>query len=445
MNYEQLLSKAKTKCKGADGKEIARDPNRIGLRNCGYIGPDSVYEYIVRGNGYSGLARALGMSQADVIEDIRKSGLRGRGGGGYPAAAKWEICRNTGESEKYILCNAIDADPKSHIARILCEGDPHSVLEGMLIGAYAVGARHGFICVNAGYDTAINRLNKALEQMKENSLLGDNILDSGFCFDIEIRAIEASLVSGEETALIRFLEEKQPMPYRRTVYPAVKGLNDKPTLVNNVDTLSHVSAIFQNGVAWYTAIGTEQSRGTKIITLTGDLVNNKTIEVPFGMTLRKVIEDFGDGSIEFIDIKAIQFGGPTGIFLAPDSLDIPIAFETMHEIGVIIGSGTIEVFDNTHCAVEMARDAIDYIQSQSCGKCTFCREGSFQMADILKDISENKGKPEDIELLLELGEAMATGSICGLGKTASNPVLSSFRLFSQDYETHIKNKTCPKK
>ncbi len=444
MNFEQLLSRAKTECKGADKKNGVRDPNKIALRNCGYIDPESVYEYIVRGNGYSGLARALGMSQADVIGELKASGLRGRGGGGYPAAEKWAICRDTGENEKYILCNAVDADPKSHIARILCEGDPHSVLEGMLIGAYAVVARHGFICVNAGYDAAVNRLNKALDQMKENSLLGDNILDSGFGFDIEIKAIEPSLVSGEETALIRLLENKQPMPYRRTVYPAVRGLNDKPTMVNNLETLSHVSAIFQNGFAWYTAIGTEQSHGTKLLTLTGDLVKNDITEIPFGMTLRKVMEDYGDGSIKIKDIKAVQFGGPTGIILAPDSLDIPIAFETMHEIGGIMGSGTIEVFDNTHCAVAIARDAIDYIQSQSCGKCTFCREGSFQMADILKDISENKGRPEDIELLLELGEAMATGSICGLGKTASNPVLSSIKLFNEDYTTHINNKTCPK-
>jgi NADH:ubiquinone oxidoreductase subunit F (NADH-binding) len=440
MNYEQLLTKASTECRGAEKKKGTGDPQKIALRNRGSIDPDNIYEYISCVQGYSGLSRTLGMSREDVIKELSESGLRGRGGGGYPTAVKWEICRDTGEGEKYILCNAVDADPKSHIARVLLEGDPHYVLEGMLIGAYAVGAGHGFICTNNEYNAAIDRLNKALEQMKGNGLLGDNVLDSDFSFDIEIKGVETSLVSGEETALIRFLEGRQPMPYRRTVYPAVKGINDKPTLVNNVETLSHVSAVFQNGAGWYAAIGTGESPGTKLLTLTGDLVKENTVEVPFGATFRTAIED--SGTVNAGDIKAIQFGGPTGIFLAPESLDTPITFETVSEIGGIMGSGTIEVFDNTHCAVAMARDAIDYIESQSCGKCTFCREGSLQMADILKDISENKGKPADLELLQELGEAMASGSICGLGKTAANPLLSSLRLFLNDYESHINEKKC---
>ena len=444
MNFEQILAKAKRECKHGDRKDVARPHHKIALRNCGHIDAASIYEYISHAQGYRGLAEALNMSREDVIEEVSKAGLRGRGGGGYPAAEKWKTCLDTGENEKYVLCNAVDADPKSHIARLLLEGDPHSVLEGMLIGAYAVGARHGFLCVNDEYETTVSRLEEALKQMQENSLLGENILDSDFSFDIEIKRVPASLVSGEETALIRLLEEMQAMPYRRTVYPAVEGLNKKPTLVNNAETLSHISAIFQNDAAWYAGIGTEKSRGTKILTLTGDLVNNDTIEVPFGTTLRAAIKESGN-DINARDIKAIQFGGPTGTFLGPDSLDTPIAFETISEFGGIMGSGTIEVFDNNHCAVEMARNAIDYIESQSCGKCTFCREGSLQMADFLKDISENKGKPEELELLLELGEAMATGSICGLGKTAPNPVLSSIRLFHGDYDTHLNEKTCPKK
>lgn len=444
MNYEQVLAKAKRECKDGDRKGVAGPQHKIALRNCGYIDAESIYEYISHAQGYRGLAEALNVSRADVIEELRKAGLRGRGGGGYPAADKWKTCLETGEDEKYVLCNAFDSDPKSHIARLLLEGDPHSVLEGMLIGAYAVGAGHGFLCVNAENITVIDRLEKALKQMQKNSLLGEKILDSGFNFDIEIKGVAASLVSGEETALIRLLEDKQAMPYRRTVYPAVAGINEKPTLVNNAETLSHVSAIFQNGAAWYAGIGTEKSRGTKVLTITGDMVNSDTIEDPFGTTIRATIQHSGN-DINITDIKAIQFGGPTGTFLGPDSLDTPIAFETISEIGGIMASGTIEVFDNSHCAVAMARNAIDYIESQSCGKCTFCREGSLQMADILKDISENKGKPEDLELLLELGEAMATGSICGLGKTAPNPVLSSIRLFRGDYDTHINEKTCLKK
>lgn len=444
MNYEQALAKAKRECKDRDRKDVARPQQKIALRNCGCIDAASVYEYISHAQGYRGLAEALNMSREDVIEEMSKAGLRGRGGGGYPAAEKWKTCLETGETEKYVLGNAVDTDPKSHIARLLLEGDPHSVLEGMLIGAYAVGARQGFLCINDTYETAIKKLEKALNQMQENSLLGEKILDSDFSFGIEIKRVAASLVSGEETALIRLLEERQAMPYRRTVYPAVEGLNKNPTLVNNAETLSHVSAIFQYGAAWYAGIGTEKSPGTKVLTLTGDLVNNGTIEVPFGTTLRAAIKHSGS-DIATGDIKAVQFGGPTGTFLSPDSLDTPITFEAIDEIGGIMGSGTIEIFANTRCAVEIARNAIDYIESQSCGKCTFCREGSLQMANILKDISGNKGKPEDLELLLELGEAMATGSICGLGKTAPNPVLSSIRLFRGDYDTHINEKTCPKK
>jgi NADH-quinone oxidoreductase subunit F len=444
MNFEQLIIRARSACPDNGAGKGAGESNRIALRNCENIDPENIYEYISYGNGYRGLARALGMSRAEAIEELRKSGLRGRGGGGYLASEKWEICREAGEGEKYIICNAIDADPKSCIARLLLEGDPHAILEGMAVGAYAAGARQGLICVNAGYEKAIKIIGKALEQARENGLLGENILESGFNFDIEIREVPASLVVGEETALIRFLENKQAMPYLRTAYPAVSGLNNKPTLVNNAETMAHVAAIFQNGAARYAATGTGQSTGTKIFNVTGDLVNEKTVEVPFGTTLRAIIEESGGGGIDAKKIKAVQFGGPTGTFLGSDSLDMPVTFDTIQEAGGIIGSGTIEVFDDTHCAVAMARDAIAYIQEQSCGKCTFCREGSYQMADILNDIAGNKARVEDIKLLLELGEGMKAGSICGLGKTAPDPVLSSLRLFRDDYEAHINNKTCNK-
>ena len=418
--------------------------NKIALRNCGYIDPESASEYIMHGNGYGGLSRALSMDQTDVIGELRKSGLRGRGGGGYFTAEKWQICYDTKADEKYIICDALDADPKARTARLLLESDPHSVLEGMLIGAYAGGAYRGIVCVNSEYETAIKKLRKALEQMRSYGLLGNSILDSDFGCEIEVKEVESSLVSGEETALIRFLDGKQAMPYLRTVYPAVQGLHDKPTLVNNVETMSNISAIFQNGSDWYNSIGTEKSRGTKIITMTDDVVHKYTVEVPMGTTLRTIIENIGGGVTNGKSLKAVQFGGPTGCYFNSDSLDIPVDYETMNEAGYIMGSGTIEVFDNDSCAVEMAEEIISYLQTQSCGKCVFCREGTYQMSDILNDISENKGKPEDLDLLLELSEGMKAGSICALGRTAPDPVVSSIRLFPGDYEAHIKAKRCPR-
>jgi NADH-quinone oxidoreductase subunit F len=417
--------------------------NRIALRNCGYIDPENIDHYILRGRGFSGLSRALKMNQRDVIEELEKSGLRGRGGAGYSTADKWKICHDTENSEKYVVCNAVDSDPRALTARLLLEGDPYSVLEGMLIGAYAVGASCCIVCVNAGYGQAIGRLRKALEQMREYGLVGDNIMDSTFSSEIEIREVTASFVSGEETALLRSLEEKQAMPYLRTIYPAVSGLAGKPTLINNLETFSNVSTIFQNSSEWYSGFGTEQSRGTKVITLTGNVVNGYTVEVPFGTTLRSIVADIGGGAQEGKGIKAVQFGGPTGAYFAAGSLDIPISYEAIIEAGSIIGSGTVEVFGSNSCAVEMARDVISYIQTQSCGKCVFCREGSYQMLNILEDISKNVGKPQDVDLLIELGEAMKLGCICALGRTAPNPVLSSIKLFQNDYDAHIKGKRCP--
>jgi NADH-quinone oxidoreductase subunit F len=419
--------------------------NRIALRNCGYIDPENINEYILLGHGYGGLSRVLKMGQTEVIGELEKSGLRGRGGGGFSTAEKWKICHDTEASEKYVICDAVDADPGACTARLLMESDPHSVLEGFLISAYVIGACHGFICINAEYNTAIKRLKKALEQMRGYGLLGGNILDSNFHCNIEIKEVASSLVSGEETALIRSLEGKPAIPYLRTVYPAVRGFDDKPTLINNVETMSHVSAIFQNSAAWYSGIGTEQSRGTKIMTLSGNVVHKYTVEVPLGTTLRTIIMNIGGGVLHAKSLKAVQFGGPTGCYFTGESLDIPVDYKSMHEAGCIMGSGTIEVCDSDGCAVEMARDVMSYLRAQSCGKCVFCREGTYQMSDILKDISENKGKPEDLDLLINLGEGMKIGSICGLGQTAPAPVLSSLRLFREDYEAHIKGKKCPER
>jgi NADH:ubiquinone oxidoreductase subunit F (NADH-binding) len=452
MDYKQILSKAEAEHGNRVEKpkvisNITELPsfdleNRIALRNCGVIDPDNINDYIVSGKGFSGLSRAMELGQEEVIKELRKSGLRGRGGGGYPTADKWQRCRDAGGSEKYIIGNTIDADPKACTARILTEGDPYAVLEGMLIGAYAVGAEKGYICINAEYGTAIKRINKALEQMRDYSLLGENILDSTFGCDIEIKEIESSLVAGEETALIRVLEGKQMMPYLRTFYPAEKGIYDKPTLVNNVETLANVSAVFQNGPEIIAGTGTEKSRGTKVVTLCGDIAQQHTVEVPFGTTIRKLVEDIGGGVAGSKDIKAVQFGGPTGSYFAGDSFDTPISYEAMEEVGAIIGSGTIEVYSSDSCAVEMARDAMTYLQAESCGKCVFCREGTYQMVDILNDISDNKGKEEDLDLINEIAEGMKIGSICGLGRTAPLPVLSSMKLFPGDYNAHIKEKKC---
>jgi NADH-quinone oxidoreductase subunit F len=417
--------------------------NRIALRNCGILDPENINHYILRGQGYRGLSEALQMSQRDVIEELKKSGLRGRGGAGYFTADKWKICHEAGASEKYMICNAVDADPLARTARLLLEGDPHSVLEGMLIGAYAVGASRCVVYVNTEYGLAIKRLRKAFEQMREYGLLGHHILDSTFSSEIETKEVPASFVSGEETALLRCMEERQLMSSMRPPYPAAKGLRDKPTLINNLETLSNVSAIFQKGSQSYSGFGTEQSKGAKVMTLSGNVTHKYTVEVPFGTTLRSIVDDIGGGVSNGKNIKAVQFGGPTGNYFTGDSLDIHVDYVTIGEAGSIIGSGTVEVFDSGSCAVEMTRDIISYIQTQSCGKCVFCREGSYQMSDILKDISEQMGKPQDLDLLIELGEAMKIGCICGLGQTAPNPVLSSIRLFRNEYDTHIKGKRCP--
>jgi len=417
--------------------------NRIALRNCGVIDPENVNEYILRGNGYNGLSKAISMKQTDVIRELDESGLRGREDAGGLIAEKWRTCSESEEREKYIICNAIDSDPGACAARLLLESDPHSVLEGMLITGYAIGAANGIICVNPDHTVAIARLEKALEQMRGYDLLGENILDSGFACDIEIKKVSPSLVSDEETALISFLEGRQLIPSLNTPYRPTGRMNEKPAVVNHIETFSQVSAIFHNGAAWFADIGTELSKGTKIITITGDVIHSSTVEVPFGTSLKTLIDEIGGGVADGKHLKAVQFGGPTGCYFTADSLDVPVSYEKMQEIRCPVGSGTVRVFNSDSCTVEMTRDVMVYLQAQSCGKCVFCREGTYQILDILNDISGNKGKPEDIDQLLELAAAMKTGSICDLGKYASVPVESSIRLFSSDFDAHIKEKHCP--
>jgi NADH:ubiquinone oxidoreductase subunit F (NADH-binding) len=376
---------------------------------------------------------------------LKKTGLRGRGGAGYPTAVKWQTCNDAEGDEKYAVCDAVDADPRARTAQLLLGSDPHSVLEGLLIGAYAVGAMHCFACVNGEYGDEIAVLQEALERMRQYGLLGDNILESGFSCDIAVKEITTSLVSGEETALIRALEHKQPLPYLRLAYPTVQGLHDKPTLLNSAETLANVSAVFQQHPAVDHCGAAGVSRGTKIATLSGEVSHPRTVEVPFGTTIGALIEQVEETPLSDLDIKAVQFGGPTGMFFAGDELNTPITYEDMEAAGSIMGSATVRVFSGDTCAVEMTRDVMSYLRDESCGKCVACREVTYQLADMLDDIVEFRGKAEDLELMLELSEAMRNGSICGLGKTACNPLLSSLRLFADDYNGHIHNRLCPAK
>ena len=417
---------------------------RISLRNCGLLNPKDINQYILRDNGYRGLAECLKLDSVGIIEELNNSELRGRGGAGFNTAQKWQICRDTAGCEKYVICNAIDADPHAFTARLLLESDPHSVLEGILIGAFAVGATRCFICLNDDYPAAFDVLNTALQQMRAYNLLGTGILDSAFNCEIELKTMPRLLVSGEETALLSRLMGKQPMPYLRTHYPATRGYLDKPTLINNAETFSNVSAIFQEGANWFAGTGTEKSKGTKIISLAGETAHKYTIEVPFGTTLRNIVSDIS-AIPEGKNLKAVQFGGPTGAFYDTGSLDIPIDYETFKDSGSIMGSGTLKIITEDSCAVAMTKDIISYLQTQSCGKCVFCREGTYQMFDILKDIETTGGKTPDIDLLVELGEVMKVGSICALGKTAPGLVLSSLKCFRRDFDLHIKEGKCPYK
>lgn len=398
--------------------------DRIALGSCGRIDPASIDEYVLRGDGYTGLDRALHITSEEVITRLEKSG--------FATIDTWRTCRETEAEEKYVICNAVDGCPAARTAQLLIEGDPHRVLEGLLIAAYAVGASKAFICVDMEQPATISMLKTALEQSRNYGLTGECILDSAFSCDIELRGAPASPLIGEETALIRFLEGRQAMPYLRPPYPAVDGLHGSPTLIHDVETLAHVPGIMRNGA--------EQGRGTRVITLTGEAVRHRSVEVPLGTSLKSIITDIGCGDKG--SIKAMQVGGPSGRYVAGNSLDTPIDREIIGKAGAT-GSGVIEVFPSGSCAVEMARNAMAYLQEQSCGKCVLCREGTYQALDILEDIAENRGKPGDIELLLELADGMKAGSICDFGRAAANPLLSSIALFRDDYDAHVNGKGCP--
>lgn len=425
----------------ADDLPLFNPENRIVLRNCGYLDPENIDHYILHG-GYTGLSNVLNMDQSDAIKQIEKSGLRGRGGVGYPTADKWRACLEIDE-ERHVICNAADSDPGAFTARLLLTSDPYSILEGMLICAYTIGASKCTLFTDSEYEPGKKIINTAFTRMKEYGLLGNNILNSGFSCEIEVRGSQISLVSGEETALLRSLEGKQALPYLRPPYPETRGLFGKPTIINNAETLANVTAVFQYGPEKISGIGTENSKGTKVVSLSGNGSTKCTVEVPFGISIRHIIEQ-SEIIADVSRIKAVQCGGPTGSFFPGDDLDIALDYETIKGES-FFGSGSLEVIDDNACAVEMAMKKISYLHEQSCGKCVFCREGTFQMSSILEDISKGNGGPQDIDMLIEIGEQMHTGCICGLGRRASNPVLSSIEHFRNEYEDHIIKKRCPAK
>ena len=415
---------------------------RVALRNCGLIDPENVNHYIANG-GYSGLVRALEMTPEEVIDEIKKSGLRGRGGAGFPTGLKWGFCRQSPGTVKYVICNADEGDPGAFMDRSLLEGDPHVVLEGMLIGAYAIGATEGYIYIRAEYPLAIERLNVALKQMENYGLVGDDILASNFNFHINIKEGAGAFVCGEETAMIASIEGKRGMPRSRPPFPAQAGLWGKPTNINNVETWGNVSAILQKGGDWYASYGSETSKGTKTFALAGKINRTGLIEVPMGMPLEEIIYDIGGGIPGGKRFKAVQTGGPSGGCLPVSHLNLPVDYESLTEAGSIMGSGGMVVMDEDTCMVDVARYFLSFTQYESCGKCVPCRLGTKQMLDILENICNGKGKLEDIDLLLELSNGVKAGSLCGLGQTAPNPVLTTLLYFRDEYEAHIGEQRCP--
>ncbi len=415
---------------------------RLALRNCGHIDPADIMQYIAN-DGYSGFLRAITMDPKEVIDEIGKSGLRGRGGAGASTGFKWERLWEQPSEEKYIICNADEGDPGAFMDRALLEGDPHAVLEGMLIGGYATKANHAYIYCRAEYPLAIERLETALAQMSEIGLLGDNILGTDFCYDIKIKEGAGAFVCGEETALIASIEGKRGMPRSRPPFPAASGLWGKPTNVNNVETWGNVSAILQKGADWYAEYGTEKSKGTKTFALAGKVVRTGLIEVPMGILLGEIINGIGGGIANNKQFKAVQTGGPSGGCLPANLIDLEVDYEHLAEAGSIVGSGGMVVADEDTCMVDMARFFLTFVQSESCGKCVPCRVGTRQMLAILERICAGEGRPDDVERLEKMAGLIKSTALCALGGTAPNPVLTTIRYFRHEYEAHINEKRCP--
>ena len=415
---------------------------RILLRRCGYSDPENMNHYIANG-GYGGLEKALNVSGGKIIGELQKSGLRGRGGAGFPTHLKWEQCRRAKGKPKYVICNADEGDPGAFMDRTILESDPHQVIEGMVIAGYAVGAEQGYVYVRAEYPLAIERIKIALKQAEGAGLLGNNVLGSSFGFHIEIAAGAGAFVSGEATALVAAMEGRRSEPRPRPPRLTEAGLWNKPTLLNNVKTFAYVPMIIERGGDWFASIGTEGSKGTAMFTLAGKVVNSGLAEVPMGTTLRKLVYDIGGGIGKDRRFKAVQIGGPSGGCLPEALLNIPIDYDSLREAGSMMGSGGMIVMDEDNCMVDAARFFLDFSTKESCGKCTMCRLGTVQMLRILEDITAGRGKIESIDLLSALAEDLKIGSLCGLGKTAPNPVLTTLRYFRDEYEAHILEKRCP--
>jgi NADH:ubiquinone oxidoreductase subunit F (NADH-binding)/(2Fe-2S) ferredoxin len=415
----------------------------IALRNRGLIDPDRIEEYIAR-DGYKALSKVLtSMTPEEVIQELKDSGLRGRGGAGFPTGQKWELCRRSVETPKYIICNADEGDPGAFMDRSIIEADPFSILEGMAIGAYAMGGTHGYIYIRIEYPLAIERIISAIEQAREYGLLGEDIFGHGFNFDIEVFQGAGAFVCGEETSLIHSIEGVPAEPRIRPPFPAQCGLWGKPTNINNVETWANVPVIINWGAKWFAEIGTETSKGTKVFSLAGNINNAGLVEVPMGITLREIVYDIGGGIPKGKELKAVQTGGPSGGFIPSDLLDLPVDYDRLQEAGAIMGSGGMIVVDQDTCMVDIAKYFLDFLSSESCGKCTTCREGIGAMRSILADISSGQGEPEHIQLLEDLAEAVKDASLCALGGTAPNSVLSALRYFKDEYEAHINEKRCP--
>ncbi len=415
------------------------------MRNKGVIDPEKIDEYIAR-DGYFGAAKALReMTPEQIIEEVKISGLRGRGGAGFPTGIKWEFARKSPGGVKYVLCNADEGDPGAFMDRSVLEADPHAVLEGMIIAARAIDAHRGYIYVRTEYPLAIRRLEIAIRQAREYGLLGKDILGTGFDFDIEIYQGAGAFVCGEETALMRSIEGKRGMPRPRPPFPAVKGLWEKPTVLNNVETLANIPLIITHGGRWFASVGTEGSKGTKVFALSGDVNNIGLVEVPMGTSLRRLIFEIGGGIPRKKKFKAVQLGGPSGGCVPEQYLDIPVDYEEIAKVGAIMGSGGVIVMDHETCMVDMARFFMDFVQDESCGKCTPCREGTRRLLEILEKLCEGRGEPGDLETLEELSRIIKESSLCGLGQTGPNPVLSTLRYFREEYEAHIFEKRCPAK
>ena len=425
--------------------EIAfyKKQHRLALKNCGHINPDSIEEYI-GADGYEGLAKVLlEMTPEQVVEEMKKTGLRGRGGGGFPTGMKWMFCAKSPGPKKYVICNADEGDPGAFMDRSLLEGDPNRILEGMAICAYAIGSDEGYIYCRAEYPLAIKRLKQAIAQAEEAGLLGEKILGTDFNFTLHIKEGAGAFVCGEETALMASIEGKRGMPRPRPPFPAVKGLWDKPSNINNVETFANVPYIFRVGAEEYAKLGTEKSKGTKVFALTGKINNTGLAEVPMGITMREIIFDIGGGIMGGKKFKAVQIGGPSGGCIPEELLDTPVDYDSLIAAGAMMGSGGLVVMDEETCMVDVAKFFLNFTQSESCGKCTPCREGTKRMLEMLTAITEGNGKEGDIEKLERLAKSIKAGALCALGQTAPNPILSTLRYFRDEYEAHIFEKRCP--